>query len=132
MIQSIISAVTGEKSDPSDLQLANYKKSNNPKVINMSNGCPIYDKRNSLTVGPRGPQLMEDIVYLDEITHFDRERIPERVVHAKGAESMLKSREIVGGICKRQLSKQRRIAKTSIMTNVIFTSFAHYSVPLTD
>ncbi|CAJ0605169.1 unnamed protein product [Cylicocyclus nassatus] len=85
MIQSIISAVTGEKSDPSDLQLANYKKSNNPKVINMSNGCPIYDKRNSLTVGPRGPQLMEDIVYLDEITHFDRERIPERVVHAKGA-----------------------------------------------
>lgn len=39
---------------------------------------------NSLTVGPRGPTLLQDIAYLDEIAHFDRERIPERVVHAKG------------------------------------------------
>jgi len=38
-----------------------------------------------LTVGPRGPMLLQDITFLDELAHFDRERIPERVVHAKGA-----------------------------------------------
>ena len=48
-------------------------------------GIPIDDKTNSKTAGPRGPMLMEDTVYMDEMAHFDRERIPERVVHAKGA-----------------------------------------------
>lgn len=43
------------------------------------------DFRNVLTVGPRGPMLLEDTTYLDEISHFAFERIPERVVHAKGA-----------------------------------------------
>jgi catalase len=47
-------------------------------------GCPIEDKVNSLTVGPRGPLLMQDVTFLEELAHFDRERIPERVVHAKG------------------------------------------------
>ena len=50
----------------------------------MTSGRPIGDKTNSLTVGPRGPTLLQDVAYLDEIAHFDRERIPERVVHAKG------------------------------------------------
>jgi catalase len=36
-------------------------------------------------VGPRGPLLIEDRVFIEEMAHFDRERIPERVVHAKGA-----------------------------------------------
>ena len=43
------------------------------------------DKTNSLTVGSRGPILLQDHVLIDELAHFDRERIPERVVHAKGA-----------------------------------------------
>lgn len=47
-------------------------------------GCPIQDKLNSQTVGPRGPMLLQDVAYLEEMAHFDRERIPERVVHAKG------------------------------------------------
>lgn len=42
-------------------------------------------KTASQTVGERGPILLQDINFLDEMTHFDRERIPERVVHAKGA-----------------------------------------------
>lgn len=46
---------------------------------------PIAEKKASLTVGPHGPMLLQDYVYLDEMSHFDRERIPERVVHAKGA-----------------------------------------------
>ena len=42
-------------------------------------------KTASLTAGPLGPQLIQDHGYIDEMAHFDRERIPERVVHAKGA-----------------------------------------------
>jgi catalase len=53
--------------------------------MTTSTGRPISDKTNVLTVGPRGPILLEDVVLLDEMAHFDRERIPERVVHAKGA-----------------------------------------------
>jgi catalase len=48
-------------------------------------GRPIPNDMNSLTVGPNGPTLLEDIHFIDKLAHFDRERIPERVVHAKGA-----------------------------------------------
>jgi catalase len=54
-------------------------------VLTTSWGAPIGDKANSLTVGRRGPILLQDRVLLDELAHFDRERIPERAVHAKGA-----------------------------------------------
>lgn len=53
--------------------------------MTTGSGAPIDDKLNSLTVGPRGPLLLQDLTFLDEMAHFDRERIPERVVHAKGA-----------------------------------------------
>ncbi len=48
-------------------------------------GRPVADDQHSLTAGPRGPLLMQDVHLLDKLGHFDRERIPERVVHAKGA-----------------------------------------------
>ncbi|VDM82118.1 unnamed protein product, partial [Strongylus vulgaris] len=74
-------------SEPSDDQLENFKKGcPKAKVITMSNGAPIHDKNNSLTVGPRGPLLMQDVVFMDEMAHFDRERIPERV-HFSGGEA---------------------------------------------
>lgn len=47
-------------------------------------GRPIPNDTNSLTVGATGPVLLEDIHFIDKLSHFDRERIPERVVHAKG------------------------------------------------
>lgn len=66
-------------------QLQDFKSSCPvPDRLTSGHGAPVGDKLNSLTVGPRGPQLLQDITYLDEISHFDRERIPERVVHAKG------------------------------------------------
>ena len=55
------------------------------EILTTSGGVPVGDKLASLTAGPRGPLLLQDITYIDEIAHFDRERIPERVVHAKGA-----------------------------------------------
>ena len=48
-------------------------------------GIPVADDQNSMTAGNRGPVLMQDIHLLEKLGHFDRERIPERVVHAKGA-----------------------------------------------
>lgn len=52
--------------------------------MTTSTGAPVGDKTNILTAGPRGPVLLQDHVFLDEMLHFGRERIPERVVHAKG------------------------------------------------
>lgn len=56
-----------------------------PDVLTTGGGNPIGDKLNVMTAGPRGPLLVQDVVFTDEMAHFDRERIPERVVHAKGA-----------------------------------------------
>ncbi|XP_063293962.1 catalase [Pelobates fuscus] len=58
--------------------------SQKPDGVTTGGGNPISDKGNLLTAGPRGPLLLQDVAFLDEIAHFDRERIPERVVHAKG------------------------------------------------
>lgn len=55
-----------------------------PDILTTAAGHPAGDKLNLLTVGPRGPLLVQDVVFTDEMAHFDRERIPERVVHAKG------------------------------------------------
>lgn len=48
-------------------------------------GNPIADNQNSISAGPRGPLLMQDVHLFEKLAHFNRERVPERVVHAKGA-----------------------------------------------
>jgi catalase len=53
-------------------------------VLTTSQGTPVADDQNTLRVGPRGPALMEDFHFREKIFHFDHERIPERVVHARG------------------------------------------------
>ena len=55
------------------------------KTLTTAFGAPVADDQNSFTAGPRGPVLMQDAHLLEKLAHFDRERIPERVVHAKGA-----------------------------------------------
>jgi len=52
--------------------------------LTTSAGAPIADNQNSLTAGPRGPVLLQDYQLLEKLAHQNRERIPERVVHAKG------------------------------------------------
>jgi catalase len=54
-------------------------------TITNTQGHPVDDNQNSLSAGPRGPLLIQDFNLLDKLAHFARERIPERVVHAKGA-----------------------------------------------
>jgi len=52
-------------------------------VMTTDAGRPVGDNQNSLTVGPRGPVVFEDFLLFEKMAHFNRERIPERVVHAK-------------------------------------------------
>lgn len=54
------------------------------KTLTTAQGGPIADDQNSLKAGPRGPVLLEDHIMREKIFHFDHERIPERVVHARG------------------------------------------------
>ncbi|XP_002738841.1 catalase, partial [Saccoglossus kowalevskii] len=72
--------------DKASDQLKEFKKTQTkPETLTTATGAPIDNKNAILTVGPRGPLLMQDFAYTDEMAHFGRERIPERVVHAKGA-----------------------------------------------
>ncbi|MBM7551314.1 catalase [Thalassobacillus pellis] len=55
------------------------------KKLTTSWGAPVGDNQNSITAGSRGPTLIQDVHLLEKLAHFNRERVPERVVHAKGA-----------------------------------------------
>jgi catalase len=55
------------------------------KRLTTNAGCPVADNQNVLTAGARGPQLLQDVWFLEKLAHFDREVIPERRMHAKGS-----------------------------------------------
>jgi len=59
--------------------------SDKPATLTTNAGIPVGDNQNSLTAGPRGPLLVQDFQLFEKHAHFNRERIPERVVHAKGS-----------------------------------------------
>ncbi len=58
---------------------------NSEQIMTTNDGVPISDNNNTLKAGERGPSLQQDHIYFDKLMHFDRERIPERVVHARGS-----------------------------------------------
>ena len=58
---------------------------NEETTLTTRQGHPVYDNQSLRTVGERGPTTLENYHFIEKITHFDRERIPERVVHARGA-----------------------------------------------
>jgi catalase len=53
-------------------------------ALTTAQGGPVADDQNTLKIGDRGPSLIEDFHFREKIFHFDHERIPERVVHARG------------------------------------------------
>ena len=65
--------------------LAPFRESAVDAMLSTNQGTRINDNQNSLKAGARGPSLLEDFILREKITHFDHERIPERVVHARGA-----------------------------------------------
>ncbi|SPN75785.1 catalase [Brochothrix thermosphacta] len=53
--------------------------------LTTNTGAPVGDNQNTMTAGVNGPVLLQDVHFIEKMAHFDRERVPERVVHAKGA-----------------------------------------------
>ncbi|OMC37029.1 catalase HPII [Mycobacterium sp. GA-1841] len=74
-----------DKSDPKDQQLDEFRFTRAEGYLTTQQGVRVDDTDDALTVGERGPTLLEDFHAREKITHFDHERIPERVVHARGA-----------------------------------------------
>jgi catalase len=72
-------------SDAKNEQLSQYKSDGTDQPLTTNQGVKINDNQNSLKAGERGPTLLEDFIMREKITHFDHERIPERIVHARGA-----------------------------------------------
>ncbi|MEN5053169.1 catalase [Brevundimonas naejangsanensis] len=63
-----------------------HQQASTPQTrLTTNHGTPISDNQNSLKAGPRGPTLLEDFILREKIQHFDHERIPERIVHARGS-----------------------------------------------
>src|SRR4051794_28983404 len=77
-----VSTETG--SDPRDAAIG-LSWAQKGKAVTTAQGLPVEDTDNSLRAGSRGPTLLEDHHLREKIMHFDHERIPERVVHARGA-----------------------------------------------
>ena len=79
---------TGNKSmgpDPKSKDLAPDLENGREAFLTTNQGLKINDNQNSLKAGERGPTVLEDFILREKITHFDHERIPERIVHARGA-----------------------------------------------
>ncbi|MDR2235870.1 MAG: catalase [Chryseobacterium sp.] len=66
-------------------QLDSHSTSNENEKLTTNQGLKINNNQDSLKAGERGPSLLEDFILREKITHFDHERIPERVVHARGS-----------------------------------------------
>ena len=71
--------------DAKQEQLEPHREVSDEQFLTTDQGLRINDDQNSLKAGARGPSLLEDFILREKITHFDHERIPERVVHARGA-----------------------------------------------
>ncbi|MFZ5459276.1 catalase HPII [Stutzerimonas stutzeri] len=66
-------------------QLEAFRSDATGEALRTNQGVKIADNQNTLKAGGRGPSLLEDFIMREKITHFDHERIPERIVHARGA-----------------------------------------------
>ncbi|MBK3869911.1 catalase HPII [Pseudomonas stutzeri] len=66
-------------------QLETFRSDATGEALRTNQGVKIADNQNTLKAGDRGPSLLEDFIMREKITHFDHERIPERIVHARGA-----------------------------------------------
>ena len=97
-LNALAAGETGAVTPPQDAEAMDAAQASNAKVKDLAGdtakdagplttnvGMPYGTDQNSLKAGPRGPVLLEDFVLREKIQHFDHERIPERIVHARGA-----------------------------------------------
>jgi catalase len=71
--------------NPGNLPLDRVRVDSSNQRLSTNQGVPVADNQHSLKAGLRGPALLEDFILREKITHFDHERIPERIVHARGS-----------------------------------------------
>jgi catalase len=71
--------------NPGNLPLDRVRTDASGRALTTNQGIPVGENQNSLKAGLRGPVLLEDFILREKITHFDHERIPERIVHARGS-----------------------------------------------
>lgn len=92
---------------------------NSNQQLTTNDGVPIHDNNNTLKAGNRGPSLQQDHIYFDKLMHFDRERIPERVVHARGsaAHGFFEAKEDMSDFTKAKFLQKGKITP-------VFTRFS--------
>jgi catalase len=73
------------ESNPGNLPLDRARIDSSDRPLTTNQGVPVGDNQSSLKAGLRGPALLEDFILREKLTHFDHERIPERIVHARGS-----------------------------------------------
>jgi catalase len=71
--------------NPGSASLDRVRVDSSGRPLTTNQGVPVSDNQNSLKAGLRGPALLEDFILREKMTHFDHERIPERIVHARGS-----------------------------------------------
>jgi catalase len=74
----------GIQEESKNMQLHSFRADHNNELLTTNQGVRVSNTDDSLKAGTRGPTLMEDFHFREKLTHFDHERIPERVVHARG------------------------------------------------
>ena len=96
-------AVVGD--NPNNGPLDRYRADSGGQALTTNQGVPIADNQHSLKAGLRGPTLLEDFILREKISHFDHERIPERVVHARGsgAHGYFECHEALGDLTRASL-----------------------------
>ena len=90
LTETAASAKTGSGTPPSGVNPASesldrVRVDSGGRVLTTNQGVPVAENQSSLKAGLRGPALLEDFILREKITHFDHERIPERIVHARGS-----------------------------------------------
>ncbi|RPD42261.1 catalase [Chitinophaga barathri] len=90
-------------------QLESYTEENTGEFLTTNQGLKVNDDQNTLKAGERGPSLLEDFIMREKITHFDHERIPERIVHARGSAAH--------GVFKVYDNKLSKYTRANFLTN---------------
>jgi catalase len=89
-------------------------------ILTTRQGHPVRDNQSLRSVGERGPATLENYQFIEKITHFDRERIPERVVHARGtgAHGFFEAYGTIGGEPASKYTRARVLNETGVQTPV--------------
>jgi len=105
-------------------------KASETKVLTTRQGHPVRDNQSMRTVGERGPATLENYKFIEKITHFDRERIPERVVHARGAgaHGWFEAYGTIGGEPASKYTRARVLNETGVKTPM-FVRFSTVAPP---